>query len=296
MGPPGWSAHARIHATRRSERRRTWERAGQVVRSEIRGSITRAQQIKVGRTISFETTARRIPGQIAAQVAPRIGVFTVILTRAFRPQENGPACGSWREGRSGIPCGAMTIRELRQLLDDVRAGTRPHAERLAVSAAIVSAVLRERGMEATLVGGGAIEFHAGDTYTTSDVDLIVEGKSRVELDAALTEFGFERRGRHWVLGDLFVEVRGNWMPDPVDVVSVGGLPLRVVRREIVLADRIIGFKHWRTTAYGAQAIALLALFGSGEGLDRACCANGCGPKTRRMRARPCGAWPPTVRR
>jgi hypothetical protein len=44
-------------------------------------------------------------------------------------------------------------------------------------------------------------------------------------------------------------------------VAIGPLSLRVVKREVVLADRIIGFKHWRATAYGAQAIAMLALFG-----------------------------------
>lgn len=116
-------------------------------------------------------------------------------------------------------------------------------------------------MQATLVGRGAIEFHASDVYTTSDIDLVVEGQSRSDLDGALTELGFSRRGRHWVRGELFVEVPGNAMVDPVDVVAVGSLTLRVVRREVVLADRIIGFKHWRATAYGAQAIAMLALFG-----------------------------------
>ncbi len=66
---------------------------------------------------------------------------------------------------------------------------------------------------------------------------MVEGGSRAALDAALTTFGFARRGRHWVLEDLFVEVPGNWMPDPVDVIPVGPLTLRVVKREAVLADR-----------------------------------------------------------
>lgn len=166
----------------------------------------------------------------------------------------------------------MTNAELRQLLDDALASDRAHAEKLAISAAVISAVLRGSGMEATLVGGGAIEIHASDIYTTSDIDLVVEGRSRADVDAALTVFGLARRGRHWVWGDgdLFVEVPGNWMPDPVDVIAVGRLTLRVVKREIVLADRIIGFKHWRATAYGAQAVALLALFGSGldDGLLR----------------------------
>jgi hypothetical protein len=115
-------------------------------------------------------------------------------------------------------------------------------------------------METTLVGGGAIEFYAPDLYTTTDIDLIVDG-ARDVIDAELTAFGFTRRGRHWIMGDLFVEIPGNWMSDPVDVVAVGPLTLRVIRRETVLADRIIGFKHWRTSAYGAQAVALLAAFG-----------------------------------
>lgn len=151
--------------------------------------------------------------------------------------------------------------ELRSLLDQTLADDRPHVERLTVAAAIISEVLRRHGMQATLVGGGAIEVHASGGYATSDIDLVVEGKSREEIDVALTSFGFARRGRHWVYGDWFVEVPGNWMSDPVDTVTVGSLTLRVVRREVVLADRIIGFKHWRATAYGAQAIALLALFG-----------------------------------
>ena len=60
-----------------------------------------------------------------------------------------------------------------------------------------------------------------------------------------------------MLEDLFVQVPGNWMSDPVAVVTVGALSLRVVRQEIVLADRIIGFNYWRSTAYGAQALSLM---------------------------------------
>lgn len=164
----------------------------------------------------------------------------------------------------------MTPTELRALLDRTLAGEASHVEKLTVSGAVISEVLRQRGMEATLVGGAAIEFHAPGVYATSDLDFVVEGRARAELDDALTEFGFLRRGRHWVRGDLFVEVPGNWMSDPVEVVAVGPLQLRVVRCEVVLADRIIGFKHWRTTAYGAQALALLATLGSSldEGMLR----------------------------
>jgi hypothetical protein len=155
----------------------------------------------------------------------------------------------------------MNSTDLRALLETTLAGTAPHVEKMTVAAAVISEILRQRGMEATLVGGGAIEFHAPDVYSTTDLDLVVEGRSRDDLDAALVEFGFAHKGRHWTMGDLFVEVPGNWMSDPVDTISVGSLTLRVIRREIVLADRIIGFKHWGVTAYGAQAIAMLSVFG-----------------------------------
>jgi hypothetical protein len=76
--------------------------------------------------------------------------------------------------------------ELARLLDELQDATDlPHVRRMTTAVAIISTALRARGMEATLVGGGAIEFHAPGAYTTSDIDLVVEGKTRVELDAAL---------------------------------------------------------------------------------------------------------------
>lgn len=154
----------------------------------------------------------------------------------------------------------MTNADLRQTLDEATGGDRSHVEVLATVAAVVSTALHERGMTATLVGGAAIEYHAADVYTTSDIDLVVEGRSRADIDEVLTSLGFSRSGRHWVRGDVYVEVPGNYTSDPVDVVRVGPMSFRVVKREVVLADRIVGFKHWRATAYGAQAIALLTLF------------------------------------
>jgi hypothetical protein len=134
--------------------------------------------------------------------------------------------------------------------------------RLTIAAAVISELLQQHGMVATLVGGGAIELYAPGVYTTSDLDFVVDGGTRAALDAVLRDFGFERRGRHSVLDHLFLEVPGNWMSDPVEVITVGPFSLRVVRQEVVLADRIIGFKHWRTTAYGAQAVALLQVLGA----------------------------------
>lgn len=96
-------------------------------------------------------------------------------------------------------------------------------------------------------------------HTTSDIDLVVEGRSRDDLDVALTEFGFSRHGRHSVLGEHLVEVPGNWMSDPTDVVAVGPLTLRVVKKEVVLADRNSRL----------QALACDGLWGAGNRHARA---------------------------
>jgi hypothetical protein len=51
------------------------------------------------------------------------------------------------------------------------------------------------------------------------------------------------------------------MSDPVVVVHTGPFPLRVVAREVVLADRIVGYKYWGVTEYALQALAMLRTFG-----------------------------------
>lgn len=149
---------------------------------------------------------------------------------------------------------------------------RPHHERLILTAAVVSTALRKEGMRATLVGGGAIELHAPSVYRTGDLDFVVEGRSRAEIDRVLRSLGLTRKGRHWVTDDLFIEVPGNDLDAPVDVLSFDGFDLRVVVKESVLADRIVGFRHWKYWGYGIQAIELIRSFRETldeEGLRRA---------------------------
>lgn len=41
----------------------------------------------------------------------------------------------------------------------------------------------------------------------------------------------------------------------------GEAEFRVVTKEVVLRDRVVGFKQWKYTAHGQQAIDMLAAFG-----------------------------------
>lgn len=156
--------------------------------------------------------------------------------------------------------------DLREMLDAVLASEFDHAVRLAKSAAIVCEALRREGLEATVVGGAAIELHAPDAYSTHDLDLVVSQRFSVdwtEVQArSFGALGFVRSARHWTRDDLYVEIPGRTMTDPVVVMRIEPFPLRVVAKEVVLADRIVGFKHWGVTDYGLHAIAMLTAFGS----------------------------------
>lgn len=167
--------------------------------------------------------------------------------------------------------------ELRAALDAALAGglrdaPLEHAEQVAAVAAALWRAFQGVGLECVLVGGSAIEVHAPGLYVTGDVDVVLDGFGRAcvrdTADAVLTALGFARAGRHWTRGALFVEIPGVTLDDPTELVRVGALRFRVVRKEVLLRDRIVGFLHWRQPAYGQQAVDLLAAFDPEE-LDQA---------------------------
>jgi hypothetical protein len=141
-----------------------------------------------------------------------------------------------------------------------------HARQIAMVTSITGEAFEAIGMRVTLVGGSAIEVYAPGIFKSGDIDLVIEALSgtsrRSQLDPVFASLGFERSGRHWKRGDLFIEVPSQSMEDPSELVRVGHFPLRIVSKEILLADRVVGFKHWRHTAYGAQAIEMIAAFGT----------------------------------
>ncbi len=125
--------------------------------------------------------------------------------------------------------------ELLARLDGILAGGMPpdpieHARQVANVAAILHTAFTRAGFVVTLVGGSAIEIHAP--------------------------------GRHWRRGrDLFVEVVKGPLEGPAENVRVGDAEFRIVTKEVVLRDRVVGFKQWKYTGYGQQAIDMLAAFG-----------------------------------
>jgi len=158
-----------------------------------------------------------------------------------------------------------TEHDLRGLLDEVLSTEEDRPKLVLKAAAIIEEALRREGLDAVLVGGGAVEIYAPGAYTTTDLDFVVPRRFGVPFEqavrSAFTSLGFRRGDRHWVRPDLFVEIPSTELGDPVEEFQVGPFALRVLRKESVLAYRVVGYKHWRHTDYGAQAIAMIRAFG-----------------------------------
>ncbi|HEX8394319.1 MAG TPA: hypothetical protein VF665_18385 [Longimicrobium sp.] len=152
--------------------------------------------------------------------------------------------------------------DLRAALEEAWQSDGEHVERMTLSAAVISAALERSAMRATLVGGGALEFYVPAGYQTSDLDFVVESGTRERIHQVLTSLGLLKNGRHWIRADLFVEVPGNSMTEPVSEFSIGDFTLRIIRREALLAERIVGYRYWKYWAYGQQSIELLQSFRS----------------------------------
>ncbi len=93
----------------------------------------------------------------------------------------------------------------------------------------VGAQLTRRRIRATLTGGACVAIYTG-TYSSKDADFVVEGRVRQrDLDDALAEVGFERRGARYVHPetDFYVE----FPPGPL---SIGeDLAIRPVQLAVV---------------------------------------------------------------
>jgi hypothetical protein len=160
--------------------------------------------------------------------------------------------------------GAMALRaRLDEMLSSGLArDPAAHAGQVAAVLGVLNEAFGNHGFTVTLVGGSAIEVHAPGIYMSGDIDVVIEGgaAASVDRDDVFQSLGFGRVGRHWRRDELFVETVPGPLAGPADEVEVAGAVFRVVRKEVLLRDRIVGFKHWRHTAYGDQAIAMLIAF------------------------------------
>jgi hypothetical protein len=159
---------------------------------------------------------------------------------------------------------ALRTRLQASLAEGLAEDPLAHAEQVAEIAGVLHEAFEPEGFSATLVGGSAIEIHAPGVYLSGDLDYVIERTrpGTKKVDAVFESLGFKKQGgRHWVLGDLFIEQVSGPVAGPAEEVRVGQSVFRVVTKEVALRDRVVGFKQWQYTAYGEQAVDMLAAFG-----------------------------------
>ena len=118
---------------------------------------------------------------------------------------------------------------------------------------MVGAALRRHRIRAVLTGGACATIYSEGSYTSSDVDYVLEGRVRqAELDTAMGTLGFLREG------DRFVHAQSDfWVEFPRGPLAVGedhDLRAVVLRgsagRTLALSatdscrDRLAAFYHW----------------------------------------------------
>ena len=106
-----------------------------------------------------------------------------------------------------------------------------------------------------LVGGAAVELYTGGAYSTGDLDFVGTVPSHVA--SALSEAGFERRGRHWFheAGEVFIEFpSSNLEPGEESVIlGVEGERVVIVDPEALIADRLAAWQVWKSPEDGISA-------------------------------------------
>jgi len=140
-------------------------------------------------------------------------------------------------------------------------------EQTAFIMSVLTEAFAARELGVVLVGGSAIEIWAPGAHLSDDTDVVVTSRNpragqAEDVAAVMHTLGFQRSGLGWTRGGIYVHVVGYRMEEPTAMVAIGPVRFEVVRPEVPLADRIVGFKHWpNTTSYGTQALQMLASLG-----------------------------------
>lgn len=130
------------------------------------------------------------------------------------------------------------------------------------TAAAISEELASEGLRPVVVGGAAVEFYTSGSYTTVDIDMVVDGIK--EIDRVLSALGFRRlAGTSYVHPRLDIVI--DLPPAPlagdaqrVVEVAVEGYRAYVIGLEDVVADRLRAVVHWQDIASREWAAQMLA--------------------------------------
>lgn len=159
-----------------------------------------------------------------------------------------------------------TSGKLQELIDTAIAA-KDKLERQIYVAAVISSAFEKKGIQTVLVGGAVVEYYTAGGYTTADIDMILPPLDKEEIEAVMTELGFERFEdyRHWLHPDVPVPVEfppgplqvGHLLIQEVNEIEAGKIKLKILKVEDILLDRLIMAQEWKDLQAQIQAEMLM---------------------------------------
>lgn len=131
---------------------------------------------------------------------------------------------------------------------------------------LFSEKLKEKGVNAIIVGGEAIDIYTGGTFASADIDLLVQ--SRTITERLLNKFGFEKKENTlWLNKELAIVIHvieSSYSGDSsrLTKIKVGKYQIQIASPEYLIKDRLCSFKFWKDNPQSdmEKAIALLRIF------------------------------------
>lgn len=122
--------------------------------------------------------------------------------------------------------------------------------------------LREKGIDALLVGGACVSIYTENKYYSSDLDFVSHASLK-DISTALSEIGFKRKGtRHFERSDcpLFLEfvsppaaIGSEPIREKGEVKTISGTVVMLTATDCV-KDRLAAYYHWNDPQALEQAL------------------------------------------
>jgi hypothetical protein len=131
---------------------------------------------------------------------------------------------------------------------------------------LLTKILKQNGVEAILVGGQAIDLYTAGTFSTTDIDLLVD--NRTVAEKLLNRFGFGKEANGlWLNKDLVIVVQvisQSYSGDSEKLkrFKVKDYEIRVAAPEDLIQNRLYSAKFWKSNTQRdmEESIALLRIF------------------------------------
>lgn len=131
---------------------------------------------------------------------------------------------------------------------------------------LLTKTLKQNGAEAILVGGEAIDVYTAGTFSTTDIDLVVDNKTIAEK--LLNRFGFGKKANGlWLNEDLVIVIQVITNPYSGDrgklrKFKVKDYEIKVAAPEDLIQNRLYSAKFWKSNPQRdmEESIALLRIF------------------------------------